>query len=229
MRILHLVLGEAGLELVPKELWQHPAVRKNAERRGKKPSDVLLDVSIHYSAMRKLRDKHKRGRPDIVHLCLLSALETPISNRGLLRIYIHTYDNRIIYVDPSVKLPRHYLRFVGLMEQLLKEGRVPPEGETKLLWISKEGGIERLIDNINPSRIFLFTEKGVRYKALELASKIVKEEEPLIIIGAFQAGEFSDRVKKLANEKVSIYEEALNSWIIVSRILSSLEIVLGLI
>ncbi len=229
MKLLHLVLGEAGLELVPKELWHHPAVRKNAERRGKKPGEVLLDVSVHYGAMKNLRDKHKRGRPDIVHLCLLSALETPLCMKGLLKVYIHTYDDKIICIKPEVKLPRHYLRFVGLMEQLLLTGGVPPESEEKLLWISKEGGINRLIDNINPSRIFLFTEKGVRYRIMELAERIVKEEEPMLIIGAFQAGDFSLRLKKLAHEKVSIYEEPLNAWTVVSRILTAIEIVMDLI
>ncbi|MEM4684334.1 MAG: 16S rRNA methyltransferase, partial [Thermosphaera sp.] len=63
---LRIVILEAGLELVPKSIANHPSILKNAARRGKKPSEVLLDVSIHYPAMKKLPDKLKRGRPDIV-------------------------------------------------------------------------------------------------------------------------------------------------------------------
>jgi rRNA small subunit pseudouridine methyltransferase Nep1 len=36
-----LVLVEAGLETVPAEISEHPAVRKFASRKGKKPTQVL--------------------------------------------------------------------------------------------------------------------------------------------------------------------------------------------
>jgi rRNA small subunit pseudouridine methyltransferase Nep1 len=35
-----LVLVEAGLETVPAEISEHPAVRKFASRKGKKPTQV---------------------------------------------------------------------------------------------------------------------------------------------------------------------------------------------
>ncbi|HID51049.1 MAG TPA: 16S rRNA methyltransferase, partial [Anaerolineae bacterium] len=34
---LKLVLAEAALELVPRELWGHPSVYKSARKRGKSP------------------------------------------------------------------------------------------------------------------------------------------------------------------------------------------------
>ncbi|MCC6050815.1 MAG: 16S rRNA methyltransferase, partial [Thermofilum sp.] len=57
---MHLLLAEAGLELVPKELWSHPAVRASARRRGKKPGEILLDVALHHSAMVGLGERWKR-------------------------------------------------------------------------------------------------------------------------------------------------------------------------
>jgi len=228
MEKLLLILGEAGIELVPKELWFHKVIKSYAQRRDKKPSEVLLDISYHYSAMKKLKDWKKRGRPDITHLCLLETLESPLNKRGMLEVYVHTYDNKVIYVNPNVRLPRHYMRFVGLMEQLLIEGRVPPQADEPLLEV-KKGGIRELINELNPSRMFLLDEAGIRVKVMELAEQLAKERRPALIIGAFQAGEFSDDIKGLTNNVISIYESPLSAWTVVSRVLTGVEILLGIL
>ena len=57
---------------------------------------------------KKLNNWRKRGRPDIVHLCLLEALESPLNKNKILSVYVHTYDNKIIYINPEVRLPRNY-------------------------------------------------------------------------------------------------------------------------
>ena len=120
--MLHICLVESGLELVPKEISKHPLIRRYAKKRGKKPSKVLLDISFHYHAMKNLKDFNKRGRPDIVHFCLLEALGSPLNKMALLRIYVHTYDGKVVFIDPSTRIPKNYIRFVGLMEQLLDKG-----------------------------------------------------------------------------------------------------------
>ncbi|MEM4548526.1 MAG: hypothetical protein QXP94_07425, partial [Thermofilaceae archaeon] len=135
MEKLHLLLAEAGLELVPAEIWGHPTVAASARKRGKEPGEILLDVSLHYAAMKSLKDRMKRGRPDIAHFCMLLALGSLLNRAGMLELYVHTYDGRMIGVSPHVRLPRNYNRFVGLVEQLLKEGRVPPNSASPLLWV----------------------------------------------------------------------------------------------
>jgi rRNA small subunit pseudouridine methyltransferase Nep1 len=75
---INIILLEAGIELVPKEIVNHPSVVKNAKRRKKKPEDTLLDISLHYHAMKKLENVHKRGRPDIIHQALLIMLTDPM-------------------------------------------------------------------------------------------------------------------------------------------------------
>jgi len=57
---LKIVLLEAALETVPPGIASHSAVARNATKRGKPPTEVLLDVSIHYPAMKRLPLKHKR-------------------------------------------------------------------------------------------------------------------------------------------------------------------------
>ncbi|TRM76859.1 16S rRNA methyltransferase, partial [Sulfolobus sp. A20-N-F8] len=75
--MVNIILLESAIELVPREIVDHPSVIKNAKRRGKKPEDTLLDISLHYHAMKSLENKYKRGRPDIVHQALLLILTDP--------------------------------------------------------------------------------------------------------------------------------------------------------
>jgi len=41
-----------------------------------------------------LEDEAKRGRPDIVHLCLLEATSIPLYREGRIQIYAHTIRDR---------------------------------------------------------------------------------------------------------------------------------------
>jgi len=222
LKSLILLIADAGLELVPKELWRHPSVYKNAEKRGKRPGQILLDTSLHYSAMRVLKDREKRGRPDIVHFCLLEALGSPLNLHGMLNVYVHTVEGKVIRLDPSVRLPRNYNRFVGLMEQLLEVGKVPPTSSTPLVEIMGLG-LRDLIKELRPTRIFIFDETGTRLKLKELGKALMREERPLTVVGGFQAGAFSEEVLSLGGDKVSIYPRPLDSWVVVSRILTACE------
>ncbi len=83
--MLNLLLADAEIELIPREIFHHPSVKANAKRRGKPPAEILLDSTIHHSALRKLTEGERRGRPDLVHFYLLLALESIMNKRGLLK------------------------------------------------------------------------------------------------------------------------------------------------
>ncbi|MCJ7634937.1 16S rRNA methyltransferase, partial [Candidatus Bathyarchaeota archaeon] len=104
------------MELVPKNLWGHPSVSKRARLLRKNASNMLLDRSYHHAAMLSIEDNKKRGRPDIIHFCLLNALGTPLSWEGQLQTIVHTREDKVISVQPETRLPRNYDRFVGLIE-----------------------------------------------------------------------------------------------------------------
>ncbi|MFW9961388.1 MAG: 16S rRNA methyltransferase, partial [Candidatus Thorarchaeota archaeon] len=123
-----MILLECALELVPSEISSFKDVQKQAGRKGKKPNEILLDQTHHGRAMTKLDKSDRRGRPDIIFHSLVTLLETPLCREGLLRVYLHLQDKRVVEINPEVRLPRNYDRFVGLMEQLLIEKRVPVEG-----------------------------------------------------------------------------------------------------
>jgi len=125
--MLRLVFVEASLERVPASIAKHPAILKDARRRKKKPTDMLLDDSKHHAAMKELPEREKRGRPDIVHACLLAALDSELNQRGELEIFVHTINGEIIRIDGETRLPRNYNRFVGLMEDLFRKRMIKAE------------------------------------------------------------------------------------------------------
>ncbi|HEY8110588.1 MAG TPA: ribosome biogenesis protein, partial [Candidatus Nitrosotenuis sp.] len=53
--MLSLVIAEASLELVPKELQHHNSVVSHARKMGKRPSEILLDNSWHFGAMKGIK------------------------------------------------------------------------------------------------------------------------------------------------------------------------------
>ncbi|MDD1766794.1 MAG: hypothetical protein LUQ00_02630, partial [Candidatus Methanomethyliaceae archaeon] len=95
-----IVLAETALETAPKEIADHPSVKRLAEKKGKMPTSTLLDISYHYTAMRDLRGWDRRGRPDIPYITLLTLLESPLNKEGRLSIYMHTVGDFIISMDP---------------------------------------------------------------------------------------------------------------------------------
>lgn len=231
MKPLALVLAEAGLELVPKAIQGHPAVVKNARRRNKSPSEVLLDISLHYRAMKGLDRWYKRGRPDIVHISLLNALSSPLNVAGLLRVYVHTINNVIIYVDPGTRIPRNYNRFVGLMEQLLALGRVPPNAEKPLMWVEAKS-LREFVLGMGFEVVIVMHERGVLRSPRSLGEDIAKlmgeDRGVCIVVGAFQEGDFESEVFEMATQLVSIYPRPLDAWIVVSRVLEGVEEALGI-
>ncbi len=224
-RMLYIILLESSLELIPREIWGHPAVVANARRRGRKPGEMILDTSLHYHAMKELRFREKRGRPDIVHISLLNALSSPLNLEGRLRIYIHTIGDYVIFIRPDTRLPRNYQRFIGLIEQLFREGRVPPDSSRPLLYI-KEMGVEELIDSLG-KKLLLLSETGTLVSPDYIVDEAV-EKDYVVGIGGFPHGDFSRRLYRLADNIYSIYSKPLDTWIVVSRIIEAAERKLGI-
>ena len=224
--MLNLVLAESALELVPRKLWSHPAVSKRAKLLGKEPGQMVLDRSYHHAAMLSLEESQKRGRPDIVHFCLLNALGTPLNREGLLRTVVHTRDDKVISVRPETRLPRNYDRFVGLVEQLCRLGRVPETGEA-LLEIRGEG-LPKLVSELGASRIVALSRAGVRSTVEDVIESIMGESNPLFLVGGFPTGSFSSATIKLADDVFSIDPETLDAWVVVSRLIYEYERAIGL-
>jgi len=227
MKRISLILGDAALELVPPEIRNHPAVLNNARRRGKSPAEILLDKSIHYHAMKKLKNHEKRGRPDIVHTCLLNAHSSRLNEVGLLEVLIHTVNGEVIEINPATRIPRNYFRFTGVMEQLLVYGRVPPKGDVVLMR-KLDTGLSDALREKGVSYVALLSEKGSPTTPRKLSELLMRFERPALIVGAFPHGDFSEDLYRVANESFSLGGKAYDAWYIVARMIASLEDALGI-
>ena len=95
--MISLILAESSLELVPENLQTHASVISHAQKLKKNPSEILLDNSWHFAAMKGMNNEIKRGRPDLVHFCILEATTIPLYQKNKIKIYVHTIDDNVIY------------------------------------------------------------------------------------------------------------------------------------
>ena len=115
---------------------------KNSQ--GKEAKYALLNCDDHQGILAKTGRDIADARPDITHQvsrrgqisqlhrraccayyalvtdsqCLLTLLDSPLNKAGLLQVYIHTARGTLIEVNPSVRIPRTFKRFSGLMGTL---------------------------------------------------------------------------------------------------------------
>lgn len=210
---------------MPREISNHRVIQWHARRRGRRPTELLLNSSLHHQAMRGLPDGDRRGRPDIVHVCLLLALDAPLNREGLLRTYVHTRHNKIITVDPSTRLPRMFNRFTGLIEHLFLTGEAPPENPLLRL---ENASLAELIERIKSKKITTFSELGQRKLCRELFDGLSKEDEVCVVVGGFPRGEFLSNVAELSDELVSIDPELLRAPTVTARAIYAYEDALGI-
>lgn len=217
--MLSLVIAESALELVPKELQGHNSVLASAKRLGKRPSEILLDVSWHFAAMKGIENEIKRGRPDLVHICLLEACSIPLFFQGKMRVFVHTIDDRVIFLDNSVRLPKSYHRFAGLVEKLYSQRKIEDEGKT-LLEIKKMT-FGDLVREIKPDKVVGLSSKGLESSYQQFAGTVGTES--CIVVGGFSKGKFSGPVADCFDNTLSVDKNPLEAHIIISRVLYECE------
>jgi rRNA small subunit pseudouridine methyltransferase Nep1 len=216
--LLNFVLAESALELVPKEISGKPAVVSDSKRRGMKASEILLDRSFHHSAMSRLKDSEKRGRPDLVHVALLSVTGTPLYLDGSVKVFVHTYPDVVLELAEKTRIPKNYLRFRGLMEQALRDK--PREGLVK----TYSAGVGELVRRKLASDLVLgLTVQGRQSDAEGVASRVASAKNPCVIVGGFPHGHFSKEALVSVDELVRIDSRPLEAHVVASRVVYEIE------
>jgi len=217
--MIFLILAESGLELVPDNLQKHVSVVSHAQKLRKDPSKILLDNSWHFAAMKGIKDEIKRGRPDLVHFCILEATTIPLYKKNKIKIYIHTIDDKVIYFGDNVNIPKSYHRFEGLMEKLFLEKTIEANG--KVLLEIKEKSFSDLIDEIKPSKVVGFSTKGNKNSFENTVSEM--SEDCCLVIGGYQKGYFSDMVQRRIDQLISFGDSSFEAHVVVARMLYEYE------
>ena len=217
--MISLILTESSLELIPHELKHHPSVISHARKLGKNPSEILLDNSWHFAAMKGIKDELKRGRPDLVHFSILEATTIPLYLQNKLRFFVHTIDDKVIYFGQNVHVPKSYHRFEGLIEKLYQEKKIIANND--VLLELKDKTFSELLGEINPSKVRGFSTKGVSKSYEKIAADIT--DDTCIVIGGFQKGHFSDLIENKINELYSIGDGSFEGHVVIARMLYEYE------
>ncbi|KXB05159.1 hypothetical protein AKJ49_01370 [candidate division MSBL1 archaeon SCGC-AAA382A03] len=213
--MLHLILADSELETVPSIISSDKSIQRKAQRRGRKGTELILDSNYYHKPMRKLEDSNRRGRPDIVHVCILAALDSPLNREGCLNMYIHTRNDEVINIDSETRIPRSYNRFIGLMEQLFLVGGVPPDNP--LMKLERGKNLTDLVDEINADKTITFTQEGRKIGRDELFDGLGLDNDICVVIGDFPHGDFLSNVDGLSDDLVCIYSESLDAVTVVTH------------
>ena len=231
---ISLIIAEASIETVPKQIASHPAVKNHAQKLGKNPREILLDRSYHHAAMLRagLESYWKRGRPDIIHFALMEALSTPLFLKSMLKVYIHTMNDKVILIGDNLRIPKSYFRFEGIMMNLFKEKVIKSADDNNiLLELHDNITFEQFIKNgVRPDKLIGLSSNGVQSTAEEIVSRnIVKNDHNFaFVVGGFPKGHFSDNTSKMFSCSYSIGEFKLEAHTVIARILYECEKVLVL-
>ncbi|WP_066793091.1 hypothetical protein [Caldivirga sp. MU80] len=228
MLTLRLILINAALEPIPPELRGNKSVVRVARRLGRDPNYMPLDKSLHFKVMGGLKNKEGRGRPDIVHKFLLDSLNSILAIKGMLNIYVHTVDGKVIEFAQGERPPQNYLNFIGLMEQLFKYGSVPPGGKWLIRLINTPLG--DLVRSMGEPLVILLERDGEPIKVSELAKLIVKHGGAVVMVGGMPRGSVCGEARSLASKVFSLAGGLpLTTSHVVNSVLVSIESELGLI
>lgn len=217
--MISLILAESALELIPLKLQDHPSVLSHAQKLGKNPSEILLDNSWHFAAMKGIKNEIKRGRPDLVHFSILEATTIPLYLQNKIKIYVHTIDDKVIYIGQNVHIPKSYHRFEGLIEKLFLEKTI--QTDTSILLEIKEKSFSELINEIKPSKVIGFSTRGELRSFEKISSEI--SDNACIVIGGFQKGHFSESITSKITQLFSVDNLSYEAHVVIARMLYEYE------
>ncbi|RDW86127.1 18S rRNA pseudouridine methyltransferase [Aspergillus mulundensis] len=204
---LIVVLSHASLET-----FRASHGGRNGTARDEKYS--LLNSDEHIGVMRKMNRDISEARPDITHQCLLTLLDSPVNKAGKLQIYIHTAKGVLIEVNPSVRIPRTFKRFAGLMVQLLHRLSIrSTNSQEKLLKVIKNPITDHLPPNCR--KVTLSYEAPV-VRVKDYIESLGPKESICIFVGAMAKGQddFADSFK---DDAISISNYSLSASVACSK------------
>ncbi len=212
---LRILLAEAEVEPIPKEIRDHNVVLTHAKRVDRPTGSLLLDQNSHKPAMKELDDAERRGRPDIAHHCLLHLLEHPLSKTGNMVVAMHTRHGDLVRFHHETRLPRGEVRFHGVIAKILREK--PDEKSSKLVWHDATCNAQQAVERFARGPVIRLDESGDALSPMQVVDQ-AKDGELTVVLGAFSRGAWSKAWSDAAPTTASIWPEALNAWVVGAEI-----------
>jgi rRNA small subunit pseudouridine methyltransferase Nep1 len=172
--------------------------------------------------MKRLPYSWKRGRPDIVHFALMEALSTPLFMNRMLRVYVHTINDKIITIADNLRIPKSYFRFERLMASLFRDNRIK-SNEGNLLMEMSNGTFADLVDMLKPDMVIGLSTIGVQSNAQKVAENAQSADHSSLVVGGFAKGHFSENITTSLGPTYSISNVTLEAHVVIARILYECE------
>lgn len=188
----------------------------------------LLNSDDHRElCKKKLKRDPKDFRPDICHQELLALIDSPLNKAGQLQVYVRTNKNVLFEVNPSIRIPRTYKRFSGLIVQLLHKMKIKAgTTSTTLMKVIKNPFSQHLPPG---TRVYGMSCQGTLYSPNGLATALVPTEPTpelppvCFVIGAMATGHITVEDHPYIEKMISVSEYPLSGAAAISRILGGIE------
>ncbi|KAK9466100.1 Alpha/beta knot methyltransferase [Lipomyces arxii] len=175
---------------------------------------ALLNCDDHQGLLKRMQRDIADARPDITHQCLLTLLDSPINKAGKLQVYILTAKGVLIEVNPSVRIPRTFKRFSGLMVQLLHKLSIRSvNSHEKLLKVIKNPITDHLPTKCR--RITLSSD-AKPLKVQDYVQTLEPDESICVFVGAMAHGT-DDFADEWVDDKISVSQYSLSASVACSK------------
>ncbi|KAK9453269.1 Alpha/beta knot methyltransferase [Dipodascopsis uninucleata] len=175
---------------------------------------ALLNCDDHQGLLKRMQRDIADARPDITHQCLLTLLDSPINKAGKLQVYILTAKGVLIEVNPSVRIPRTFKRFSGLMVQLLHKLSIRSvNSHEKLLKVIKNPITDHLPTKCR--KITLSADAPVQ-RVQDYVDTLDTDESICVFIGAMAHGP-DDFADEYVDEKIGVSHYSLSASVACSK------------
>ena len=161
----------------------------------------------------------------------MSILSTPLFQRNLVNVYVHTIDNKVIFFGKQVRIPKSFRRFEGLMiklfqEKEIKENLKDDDRYRYLLKIEKNMTFDNLLGKvIQPHKVIGFSNTGILKDLKTIVNENIEIDNKKLafIIGGFPSGQFSQNIRERFHMTYAITNEQLEAHVVISRLVYECE------
>lgn len=199
--------------------------KMNTGGSGGNDKYALLNCDDHQGLLRRMGRDIAEARPDITHQCLLTLLDSPINKAGKLQVYIQTAKGVLVEVNPSVRIPRTFKRFSGLMVQLLHKLSIRSvNSEEKLLKVIKNPVTDHLPTKCR--KVTLSFDAEIK-RVQDYVATLDEDESICVFVGAMARGKdnFAD---EYVDEKIGLSNYPLSASVACSKFCHGCEDVWGI-
>ncbi len=216
---VHLILVDAEIEALPSDAIVGPGPPICCMPGADRQKIRVLDSYLHRDLMATMPDRHRRGRPDIVHDFLTLALGSEHRASGELDVIVHARNNVVIRFGRKASVSKDYIKFLGSMTELFERGEIG-KGEERISMRTGQS-LAATLENEGLDFIIALSPTGSK-EDLGAAFSLHDKEGFGVLIGGFPEGDYLSPVYEIADLAISLRDELLTVPDVTAQVLAAI-------